>query len=201
MPLIIPAGYAHVIHSYSLAGDNERMAYTYGVQLEAATGTAGLNSVALTLHTLTYNKLWDLPSSVYALESTEVMTGGTAANPAVVGVHVQRFPGTGTNSHLPQNSSTLVHKRSSFGGRRNRGRLNFIPPAEASVGNNGAIDAASVAGYQSRFSAWLQEMQATAAVVDMVILHSTGISVEPPPSVVTSLVVDPVISTQRKRLR
>jgi hypothetical protein len=69
------------------------------------------------------------------------------------------------------------------------------------VANNGAIDPASVAGYQQRFTAWLQQIQGLTAVADMVILHSTGVSTAPPPTVVTSLVVDPVISTQRKRLR
>ncbi len=201
MPLVIPPGYAHVIHSYSLVGDNERMAYTYGVELEAATGPTGLANVAEVLHKLTVLKLWDLPSNQYALEATEVRTGGTTADPAALGLYVFRNVGTGTNAHLPQNSSTLIHKRSTLGGRRNRGRLNFIPPSEGAVANNGAIDPASIAGFQSRFSAWLQEMRATAVVVDMVILHSTGISVPPNPSVVTSLTVDPVISTQRKRLR
>jgi hypothetical protein len=201
MPLIIPAGYAHVVHSYSLVGDNERMAYTYGVQLDPANDPQNLNGVAQVLHDLTKAKLWDLPSNQYALESTELMTGGTPANPAATGIHVARSVGTGANAHLPQNCATLIHKRTALGGRRNRGRLNFIPPAESSVANNGVIDPASVAGYQDRFSAWLQEMRATLAVVDMVVLHSAGISVPPNPSVVTALTVDPVITTQRKRLR
>jgi hypothetical protein len=200
VPLIVPAGFAHVIHSYSLAGDNERLSYTYGVAL-GDMPPDGLNGVAEQLHGLTAQVLWDLPQNVYALESTEVQGAGSVGNPGPVGVFVQRIPGTGTSAHLPQNSSTLIHKRSGAGGRRNRGRLNFIPPAEASVSANGAIDPASVSGFQTRFSSWLQQIQALTAVADMVILHSVGISTAPPPTVVTSLVVDPVISTQRKRLR
>ncbi len=200
MPLIIPAGYAHVVHSYSLVGDNERMAYTYGIALGDQAGLT-LNGLAEQLHSQTYTNLWDLPSPEYALESTEVQGTGTAAAPGGVGVHVERRAGTGTAGHLPQNSSTLVHKRSGVGGRRNRGRLNFVPPSENSVANNGRIDAASVTGYQQRFSNWLLGIQSLVGAADMVILHSTGISVTPPPTVVTSLVVDPVISTQRRRLR
>ncbi len=200
MPLIIPAGFAHVIHSYSLVGDNERMAYTYGIALGDLSGLS-LNDVAAQLHGLTSQKLWDLPSNAYALEQTEVQGTGTTAAPGGVGLKVERLVGTGQNSHLPQNSSTLIHKRSGIGGRRHRGRLNFVPPGEAAVANNGAIDAASINGFQTRFTAWLQEMQALTAVADMVILHSTGTSVAPPPTVVTALIVDPVISTQRRRLR
>jgi hypothetical protein len=200
MPLVIPTGFAHVIHSYSLAGDNERMAYTYGIAL-GDLPIDGLNGVAAQLHSATQQNLWDLPSNAYALESTEVQGAGAVGAPGPVGVYVNRSPGTGTSSHLPQNSSTLVHKRSAAGGRRNRGRLNFIPPAEGAVANNGAIDPSSIAGYQSRFTAWLQAIQGLTAVADMVILHSNGITTVPPPTVVTALTVDPVISTQRRRLR
>jgi hypothetical protein len=200
MTTVIPAGFAHVVHSYSLVGDNERMAYTYGIAL-GDLPLDGLNGVAEQLHGLTAQNLWDLPAPEYALESTEVQGAGTPGDPGPVGVFVSRIGGTGTNSHLPQNSSTLIHKRSGAGGRRNRGRLNFIPPGEASVANNGAINPASVTGFQTRFTAWLQAIQALTAVADMVILHSIGISTVPPPTVVTSLTVDPVISTQRRRLR
>lgn len=202
MPIIIPPGFAHVVHSFSLAGDPERMATTYGVALEGGAGDAP-NEVAGALHTIFHSNVWDIIPPVYALETTEVRLGGEAGAPSIVGSFSQRQAGTGTDSPLPQNCALLVHKRSNFAGRRNRGRM-FLPVGfEGAVDPVGRINGPSIDGVQQRLNQWLTALQGSPLVTQMVILHSPsnagGGVLSPTP--VSTLVIDPVISTQRRRLR
>lgn len=107
--------------------------------------------------------------------------------------------GTGNINTLPPNCAVLVHKRTQRGGRRGRGRL-FIPwcVSEGNVGENGVIDSSVVATLQTTLTGWFVDLEARG--VPMYLLHQDGQTSPGLPTKVTSLAVDPLISTQRRRL-
>jgi len=130
---------------------------------------------------------------------------GTDGSEDIQGVHTMNTAGTKTNSTPPANTALLVHKHTARGGRRGRGRL-FIPwfVSSAEVAEGGTISSSEVTLKQVALNGFLANL--TAAAVPMVVLHrpSTPGTEHPTtpgaPNVVTALSVDPLISTQRRRL-
>jgi hypothetical protein len=93
-----------------------------------------------------------------------------------------------------------VHKRTALGGRKGRGRL-FIPwaVADSNVDEAGIIVPATVVTMQTAVTSFLNGIITEG--MNMVLLHSpdkSGVTV--PPTTVSSLVVDGMIATQRRRL-
>jgi len=105
----------------------------------------------------------------------------------------------------PGNCAVLIHKRSTRGGRRGRGRW-FVPwtVGEANVDEAGAITASTVTQLQGEYTSLLAAHNTVG--LPLVLLHDesepTAAHPSPPglPNEVVQLVVDPLISTQRRRL-
>jgi hypothetical protein len=99
----------------------------------------------------------------------------------------------------------LIHKRTSRGGRRGRGRM-YIPWASptSDIGETGVVTSTRVTAAQSAINAWRTAVIAAAGPI--VLLHrpstpgTTHPSTPGPPDEVSSLVVDPLVATQRRRL-
>lgn len=108
---------------------------------------------------------------------------------------------TGSNSltSVHVGSAVLVHKRTTRGGRRGRGRL-YMPwfMNESSVDEAGIISAGTLVVLQGIFDNWLAALITQG--VPMVVLHDPGQTAPGPPNEVTNLVVDRVVGTQRRRL-
>lgn len=121
----------------------------------------------------------------------------------LVGSVTNTAPGglTSTLSPTP-NVAVLVHKRTARGGRRGRGRL-FFPwcVSETQLEENGQLNSTAITGMQTAMNNFLGFL--TTGDTPMVVLHtesSDPLKPAGPPNVVTSLVVDPLVSTQRRRL-
>lgn len=116
--------------------------------------------------------------------------------------------GSTASDKLPQNSALLISKRTNLGGRRGRGRM-FVPGVlgEAAVGETGVITSGVVADLQDKADDFLDQCTTgglAALPVPLYLEHfpsTVSPGSEPPPTLVTSLVVDSLISTQRGRLR
>jgi hypothetical protein len=110
--------------------------------------------------------------------------------------------GTHNVPKLPQNCALLVKKQTALGGRQNRGRF-FLPGmlTEEGVNNVGVIAAGDRQSYQNKASSMLTSLAVGPLIAPMVILHNDTPTPVPDPTPVTSLYVDNVISTQRRRLR
>jgi hypothetical protein len=106
---------------------------------------------------------------------------------------------SGATAYVPPNCAVLVHKRSARGGRRGRGRL-FIPwyVPEGAVDERGTITGSDLTATQSAMNSLLGNL--STLLNPMVILHQPGSSDAGVPTPVTALTVDPLISTQRRRL-
>jgi hypothetical protein len=106
-------------------------------------------------------------------------------------------------SLLPQNSAFMVRKNTGFGGRRNKGRFFYPGVAEGAADNIGQLSSGVVTGWNTALATYLSSCNAVAGVDTLVLLHSgapiggTFYAATP----ITSMTIDGVISTQRRRLR
>lgn len=108
---------------------------------------------------------------------------------------------TGTQSpgaYPPPSVCVLVRKRTLFAGRQFRGRM-YLPGFflnEANVGSTGIIDTAAVTAVQGWMNQWLSAVNSSNYPLKL--LHE---SLAVTPTSVTSLQVESVVATQRRRLR
>lgn len=144
------------------------------------------------------------------IDSNVVLVGtrvslGTDTGEDLVGASVTQVLCTRALTSLPANCATLVHKITARGGRRGRGRM-YIPwaIASATVTEAGTIVSGDVTAVQNAVNAWRTAVIAT--VGPLVLLHRPSLpEVQPPttpgpPNEITSMVVDPLVATQRRRL-
>jgi len=128
---------------------------------------------------------------------------GQDGGEALVYVSTVTYTGGSGGSSVPPNVAVLVHKRTTRGGRRGRGRM-FLPwwAQIADVDEKGTIAAATQTFMQTCLNTFLTDLNTRA--VPMVVLHEPG---KPPPApqpglpdLVTALYLDPTVATQRRRL-
>lgn len=111
---------------------------------------------------------------------------------------IQSDTGTYAGSSAAPQVAILVRKTSALGGRRNRGRMYIPGPPEGQVEPGGRLNPTYRGQVQSEVEDLLGDLPAAAANVDqMVIFHQEG---SPTPTVVTELVVDGLVATQRRRV-
>ncbi len=201
MALIIPDGFGQVLHQIRLAGDNEPMAVTYGVAIDAG-GLINPAAAANDIHDAFHAAISSQLGTSYTLYQTEIKWKEAAVADLRVVIHVEPKAFVGTLATLPQNTAALVQKRTAVAGRRNRGRFYLPGIGESVVDNIGQITPANVAAMNADLGLFLGKFGTTFAQLDaMVVLHNTGISGAPSPTPVTQLLVDPIVATQRRRLR
>lgn len=204
MTLVIPVGYANVIESMTWLNDPEPMAVTYGVAIDAAATVSDLPAIAAGLGAAFDANIMPVISSILTHTQTEV-TWQQAAGPSNRLIGVDASTTTGGDSEatvIPQNSAYLIHKRTATGGRGGRGRFYLPGVGETDVDNFGNIAGAKITALNAAVTAWRTAVLAVALVDDLVLLHNDpGAFAADAPRSITSLVADPVLSTQRRRLR
>lgn len=212
MTLYIPPGYGHVIHSLKLDTDAQPMAVTFGVKISPAVTTTTLaQDVTDACATIFHDDVLPHFSSHYSLLQTEMhyrFETDLPTDPTRVAVGALSGAGGSSDQPAPQNCAILIHKRTSHAGRRGRGRLYLPGPLEASVDQAGVIQPSPyLASLQTMANTWNSDIDGVADLDGhMWLLHSTTPAIPVPtdlpvPYEVTSLIVDPIIATQRRRLR
>jgi len=99
----------------------------------------------------------------------------------------------------PPNVAVLVHKSTSRGGRRGRGRMYLPWCAQATqIDEAGQVNATLLTTLNAAMLAW--KVALTAANCPLVLLHGPGKTGIPAPDPVTSLSCDRLAATQRRRL-
>jgi hypothetical protein len=200
MPVSVPLGFGQVVHSLRLDGDPDPMAVTYGVELQPDVPLAGATT-AEELHGDFYANFVGVIANDYQLVETSVRYPiESAPGQGVISfVGSNRF--TGGSATLPQNIALLVRKRSGLVGRRYRGRM-YIPGIQENyVSARGEVLTQFRTDVNVNLAAFLAAVQSAGGVTNMVILHSNVAGAPIAPTVVTSLDLDPVVATQRRRLR
>lgn len=194
MTLVIPEGFGQAAYRFSLSGDPEEMVSTIGVDLGFGVQTP--QELA--------DKLADDFMAVFGAGNIVAgwtfngvtIYGRTSPGPVVIFEAPRVRVGTATPTSPPQNVAMLVRKSTNLGGRSGRGRM-FLPPfmlSEDSVSPAGMIDA----GVRNV----LQGLIDNAFLGDgYVILHDSLTPGPPPPTPIVNLTLDPLVATQRRRLR
>jgi len=201
---IIPPGFAECAITLTHAGYTRPAVVTFGVELPSGASDADQvaeDAVTAFMHVTAYGQAFT-NSVQNALGEARV---GQDGSEPIAGVFQSTLSGGSSGNFEVPNVALLVHKRSARGGRRGRGRM-FIPwiLADADTDQTGGIGATPLAALQTRSNAFRNIL--IVAGYQLVLLHSvSGPEVTNPttpgsPNVVTSLVVDPRVSTQRRRL-
>lgn len=189
MAVNIPEGYAVLSLQMALTGDDEPMYCTFGVDIAsndpedvAAGGSQGWGAAWKAL----------LPS-VYSL--TEVVC--TTAD-EIGASSAQAGAGQRSISAGPQNVAYLAKKVTSRRGRENQGRF-FIPGVNRTgVQDNGFLTSGELSAMQGLVNTFFNELTEGPLITGAVVLHSNPSTV---PTPVSAFTIDPMVSTQRRRLR
>lgn len=195
----IPVGHYEATMIFRVAGVNKDITWAHGFDSGVTT-----------------------PASIAALASDMRAAASTAARPyaaaamdvswqfrgvsitfesdtgPIIGESIVPLQGTATAAPVPVNCAVLVSKNTAEGGRRNRGRF-FAPPcfpAESVIDAAGNIPTANVAALQTAYSNLYGDWDAL--IDDLELFHQTAPFT---PTTVTSWTVQPLLATQRRRMR
>lgn len=199
--LIIPPGFAQVALQFQRDGDPDPWYITYAVDSSAWGGN--YNSLANDIVSIwAANTLDALPTDT-RITGVQLRVGQDGTDPLTLYYPIVRT-GTGSGQTLPQNCAVLVTKVTSRPGRTGKGRFFWPTIAEGQVNGLGQIDPT----YRTSFNASLslvflahEEGFDSGDPLPMYLLHNNGSPGGTLPTVIDGLLVDPVISTQRRRLR
>lgn len=134
-----------------------------------------------------------------------------------VGTFNEIQQGVMTQGPPPQNCSMLLRKKTARAGRRNSGRM-YLPAgymAEEDVTATGAHATAALNSYMANATQFFDNLTDSTVPLDRpktdvfpMLLHSEPVDGDgnvtgpaPVPTEITSLTIDPIIATQRQRLR
>lgn len=205
MGIEVTPGGVQVALRWALEGDNEEMVSTIGLSGRGPYADAQAVAVAvagLALADITAPAMLGVTWTFVGATAYVYQDGGAAE----VGESNVNSAGSMGSQSLTSNTAVLVKKRTAQSGRRGQGRM-YIPGgiiAEGDVGNNGSMSAGAVAALQTRFTDFLDDLNAAFDPDEVVLWHSLGgpSGVEVLPGTpVTALVVDTVVATQRRRMR
>lgn len=204
---IVPPGFAHVIQPIFNVVSTQRYSVTYGIQHTA--DPAEYLQLATDVDQLFRERWGPHIDGSFQMHPAELTIGNDG--PPIVVVSVESPSNGGRAGEVtPPNFATIIRKRTIFGGRAFRGRL-FMPALaqDAEVDETGRIATSRVASLQTTASLWLSQLlvgtehAAGIGPTPMVLLHDPPVSggVPPVPTTVTSLQVQILGGTQRRRMR
>lgn len=139
---------------------------------------------------------------------------GSTGTRTTTGTYTLPVTGDSVGAPLPANTSVLVKKTLATGGRAHRSGRMFIAgfPEDATATDNGnRLDTAVATGVQTVMDTFLEDLVQTDPLgtqyaSEMVVVHVTARDGDGHPTAgdyraVGDLVVDPLLATQRRRLR
>lgn len=203
MALVIPPGYAQASIQIRMDGDPDPWYITHGVDLTANTESYQFVASKI-VGAWTQNILAQLPTTA-RVSGVQLQVGQDGPDNLTL-FFPYDIAGGSTGDKLPQNCAALVTKVTERPGRTGKGRL-FIPSLllDSVVNNIGVISGAALSALQGDLDLILPYLETPEpgndAVVSMVLLHNAGVPGGTMPTPVTDLVLQPVIATQRRRLR
>lgn len=193
----IPVGFADVAIHFLRVSDTGEMVVTFGVGLDDPhTADEVASDCALAWMAAFATKPWTADITCTRATARVAEEGG----PPTIGEASINQVGTGTAAMAPQNCATLLRKVTPRGGRRGRGRMYLPWVQEADINNVGQLTGTVITAYTAISGALLTAL--VSHQLHMVLLHTdTDTSTAPVPTAVTGMFCDPIIATQRQRLR
>ena len=183
----VPAGFSEVTLHHSTPA---------GIGVRDSVVTFGIEGVPVQANGILININWI--DNVWSVLGSDQSTfkGCTLRDETAVWEEAANSAGGQSGPLTDPQVSLLVRKRTAVAGRKNRGRM--YPPSQAyndTYNAGGVMSAPNVATYQAAYDDFLDAM--TADGIPMVILHGGDTILSP--TTVTSLQVDNLSATQRRR--
>lgn len=189
---VIPSGYAELSWHFTFDGTTHESITTMGVNTSDVVTILDANDVMTTFA----DQFSDVIGSAVDLVRAIVRVG-TDDDPLVIESTQDLIHMAGGDT-LPPQCSFLVRKLTAFGGKKNRGRM-YIPGANDNlVDTAGKLSDAGLTALQGAASGLKTDLLDLSWISDLVVLHSAGVAL---PTVITSLIAENEIATQRRRLR
>lgn len=196
MPTVIPVGYGEAMFMFQLSTLPRQLTFTIGYH-STPSPDPDADATAIVGWFGAAGRPFEASNMGAAWTWTGVQCRVQTEPGLLIGENIVNRVGTATFSAVPVNTAMLVRKRTALGGRRNSGRL-FVPLMnfdEVNVSNIGVISTTVLGPQQTRWTAAMTAFLASA--LEPVVLHSqAGL-----PTPITSLVIQQVCATQRKRMR
>lgn len=198
MAQIIPPGYAHVIQPFQHSASGKAWSVTYGLVV----GLAGRTPLqVVNACDAVFRAAWrPLLDTNISFQPAVSYTNDGGAGLILTTSTVAAQAGLASRNSPPPQVAVCVRKRTARVGRAFRGRV-FLPGMidETNVDETGIITPAGVTALQTAATSWLTNQNAQPE--SMVLLHQKDFPPGTnPPTSVTSLVVQPIVRTQRRRL-
>jgi hypothetical protein len=208
----IPDGFYRAKIRFRLTADPEEMIVTLGLR-DNEPGERELDKAAEAIYDCWLGAFAaDKCVASYALVGVDVYRGVDGGD-TEQGTHNLVTQGTDTGAPPPSNCAILVKKNTAKSGRKNTGRF-FIPPAyinEGSITPTGHLATENIIALQSYCNQFWAGLNDSGQPVGQpptsftpVILHSLKKDQPPPaapPTDISSFSVEPMIATQRRRMR
>lgn len=191
-----PPGFAECSYEFRQVGLTRPAYVTFGIDpSDTDPGVIALSLQACFLAAGSWKTILDSTATLTAIR----VSLGTDGSGDLVTVFSTNQVGGMAALTTPPNVAMLVHKSTARGGRRGRGRM-YLPWVLQStqVDEGGTINAAAITTATAAMSAWRTAL--TTALCPLVLLHGIGKTSIPAPDAVTSLSVDRLVGTQRRRL-
>jgi hypothetical protein len=197
MAKTVPVGYVDFVLNILRAGDPDPYAVTFGAKIDGGPFTAlHLDAIAATTGTMLDQET----------QPEDTLVGLTAyvANDGPPFIYEQEMSTVGTSPGdcASQNCALIITKNTGLGGRWNKGRMFWPSVNEAAITPVGALAGAYRTGTETAFNLWRTEitgLPGTYGISELSLFHDESLGILPTP--ITSFVVEPVIGTQRRRLR
>lgn len=199
MPISISPGFMYIVQPLLHASASRRASFTYGVAY------SGGEQAVIDQADMATKDTWDqnFDSQVTMLAAQGYYRTNSGDPLQTVTSAVANRAGTRVGSSQVSSVAVRVTKRTAFVGKRYRGRV-YLPwiLTEADVDEVGVLLPATVTTLQGHANNWLSSLAAAAAITAMHLGHNYTGAVDPElgDNQVTSLVVQPTVGTQRKRI-
>lgn len=194
----VPVGYVDFVLNITRTGDLEPYAITFGGKVDAGPYTQE-NVAAVALQCATH-----LTGEMMVDDRLSGLTAYVANDgPPIIMTESMDAQGTVSTDPTTQNVAVIVTKLTGLGGRYNKGRMFWPSLAETGVNAVGVLAPVAQNNIEGAFSDWMTALLDPAEfcnLSDLVIFHD-GSLVGLEPTVITQLRVEPVVGTQRRRLR
>lgn len=191
----IPTGYAQANFVFSGAAVPSGAEMTLGLDVGTYGGTP-TDAAESCLLEWTAASVYGLQTTAIQLDRVEVKFGPTATGPS--GEFVGPVVGDAASESVPPNTSMLIQKVTSFGGRAGRGRMYLPGIPEAQVDHSGTISGTWLLSADTAFEAYRQAL----LLLDLtpVVLHGPTSPIATP-TPIDAFVPSATAATQRRRLR
>lgn len=197
MPLVVQNGYANVFFGYRLVNDPETMYTALGINFDGVPALGIMQARITEFVSAWHLSFKGITPENYTLGPSHADIGVTDGPNIRFDVN-QSSPGEGVTTAQPSNCAYLFHKSTNLGGRAGRGRMYVPGVAGGGVSGNGVITEGVLLSVQNAIDEFYTLVLLIEDIENAVLFHSGE---TPDPSPITSLACDPVIATQRRRMR